>query len=80
MKRIAVVAGTPVDNQMGVDYLNKKNEEAGTAVCQAIYLPVSESCNAQRAFQYGSEEKKREVLDALFDAECANGRRLSKWQ
>lgn len=75
MKRVAVIAGTPVDTQMGVDYLNKRNAEAGAPVLEPIYLPLSGNCDEHRAFQYRSYEEKWEVMDTLLKAECANGTR-----
>ena len=44
---IAVIAGTPVDTQMGVELLNGKGVEA-------LGFPVSRTPEEQTAFQVGS--------------------------
>lgn len=73
MIRIAVIAGTPVDTQMGVDYINKKSSEPGAAECEALYLPVSDNCDDQVKFQYSSYAEKHSRMDALFDPAIAEG-------
>lgn len=78
VKRVAVIAGTPVDTQMGVDFINGKAvEETDTAInevrLQPVYCPVSEDCDAQIRFQYSDEAAKRTRIDEIFDAEIAKG-------
>ena len=52
MFKVAVIAGTPVDTQMGVDYIEKKNSEYELPVAYPVYMPVSGSCDEQLVFQY----------------------------
>ena len=59
--RIAVIAGTLVDTAMGVDYINSRGGDF-----EAVYLPVSESCDDQIRFQYGSDDAKRRRIDEIF--------------
>ena len=73
--KTAVIAGTPADTRMGVEYLERKNAEIGSPVCEPIYLPVSEDCDAQIKFQYGEESEKLKVIDELFDRALAEGAR-----
>ena len=64
MLKIAVIAGTPVDTQMGVDYINSRS--TSTDAAQPVYLPVSSSCDEQLQFQYASYEVKRQRIDEIF--------------
>ena len=73
MIRTAVLAGTPVDTRMGVDYLAKRSAEYCTPVCEPLYRPVSEDCDAQVRFQYSDYDTKREILDGIFDPEIKDG-------
>lgn len=73
MIKTAVIAGTPVDTQMGVDYINEKNRGTDEPVVMPLYYPVSESCDAQIQFQYSPKEEKRRQMDALFDEAAAEG-------
>lgn len=73
MFKVAVIAGTPVDTRMGVDYINEKNRGMREPVTEALYCPVSESCDAQILFQYASEEEKLRQMDAIFDAAIEKG-------
>ncbi len=73
MIKVAVIAGTPVDTQMGVDYLNKKNAEYELPVVYPVYMPVSDSCDSQLKFQYSSYEEKHKRMDEIFDAAIADG-------
>lgn len=75
MKRVAVIAGTPVDTRMGVDFLEKKNEEAGERLAETVYLPAAEDCDAQLKLQYADDDLKRAVMDNLFDPEIEEGTR-----
>lgn len=74
MHKVAVLAGTPVDTRMGVDFLKSKNAKADPEVqIDALYRPVAEDCDAQIRFQYSDDDAKREVMDAIFDPEIADG-------
>lgn len=73
MIRTAVLAGTPVDTRMGVDFLNKKNNEFDSPVVEPLYRPVSEDCDAQVIFQYSSYDDKRAKIDSIFDPAIADG-------
>ena len=58
---------------MGVEYIEKRNEEAGSRICEPVYLPVAEDCDAQVRFQYSDADGKRAVIDAIFDRAIENG-------
>lgn len=73
MIRVAVIAGTPVDTKMGVDYLQGRSGEYCTPVCDPLYMPVAEDCDAQMRFQYTDEANKRSHLDEIFDPAIADG-------
>ena len=76
-RKVAVIAGTPVDTKMGIDFIQKKNALADeeTVVFDPKYCPVSEDCAAQIKFQYLDNDGKRDAMDALFDPEIAAGTR-----
>ena len=61
-KKIAVIAGTPVDTQMGVDYLNKKDPKI-----QTIYLPLEDNPRACHVFQMKTDEEKHAQMKAHFE-------------
>ena len=63
---IAVIAGTPVDTQMGVDQLRRKG--AGD-----LGFPVSRTPEEQTAFQVGSQSAREAALGALLDEIRARG-------
>ena len=74
MHKTAVLAGTPVDTQMGVDFLNGKNEAAAEDMqVEPLYRPVTEDCDVQLRFQYSDDDEKRDVLDSIFDADIEDG-------
>ena len=73
MKKLALIAGTPVDTRMGVELIEKKNAEAGERIFDPIYLPAEDGCDEQALFQRGSEEEKRKRVDELFDAAISEG-------
>lgn len=73
MIRTVVIAGTPVDTKMGVDYLEKRSSEYCTPVCEPLYRPAAEDCDAQVRFQYSDEETKRARLDEIFDPAIRDG-------
>ena len=71
--RTAVIAGTSVDTRMGVEYIEKRNEEAGSQICEPVCLPVAEDCDTQIRFQYSDADGKRAVMDAIFDRAIESG-------
>ena len=73
MIKAVVIAGTPVDTQMGVDYLERRSAEYCTPVCHALYRPAAEDCDAQVRFQYSDYETKRRQMDEIFDPAIAEG-------
>ena len=73
MIRTVVIAGTPVDTRMGVDYLQRRSSEYCTPVCQPIYRPAAEDCDAQVKFQYSDAENKRRHMDQIFDSAIEDG-------
>lgn len=73
MGKVAVIAGTPVDTRMGVEYIERKNRACGRAVAQPLYRPVSEDCDAQVVFQYSPDDAKRRRMDEIFDPAAAEG-------
>ena len=74
MLKTAVLAGTPVDTQMGVDFLNMKNEGAAEdMLVEPLYRPVAEDCDVQIRFQYSDDDEKRMVMDSIFDADITDG-------
>ena len=70
--KIAVIAGTPVDTRMGVDYIEQKALSDGAAV-EPVYLPVAEDCDTQVRFQYSDADGKHAVIDAIFDRALGAG-------
>lgn len=56
--KIAVVAGTPVDTQMGVDLIKSKGAEAAG-------FPVSQTPEEQTAFQVGSPSAREAAVEAI---------------
>ena len=77
IRKVAVIAGTPVDTKMGVDFIQRKNTIADedTVLFDPRYCPVSEDCDAQIKFQYMDDDGKRVAMDALFDPEIEAGTR-----
>ena len=71
--KVAVLAGTPVDTAMGVEYIKNKNSEVEGQCFLPLCDPVSVDCDAQVRFQYSDEDEKRAVMDNIFDAETAEG-------
>lgn len=63
---IAVIAGTPVDTQMGVDLLKSKGAEG-------ISFPVSRTPEEQTVFQVGSASAREEAVGAILDRIKARG-------
>lgn len=58
MKPVIVMAGTPVDTQMGVDFLSAHG-------LTGLFCPVSTDPNQQTAFQISSMEEKVAAVTAL---------------
>ena len=71
--RVAVLAGTPVDTAMGVEYIKNKNSDAEGWRLLPLYEPVAESCDSQLKFQYSDEDEKLAVMDNIFDPLIADG-------
>ena len=72
-RRVAVLAGTPIDTAMGVEYIKNKNSETEGQVFLPLCDPVSVDCDAQVRFQYSDEDEKHAVMDNIFNAEIAEG-------
>ena len=72
-RRVAVLAGTPVDTAMGVEYIKNKNFGTEGQCLLPLCDPVAEDCDAQVRFQYSDDDEKRAVMDNIFDAEIAEG-------
>lgn len=64
--KIAVIAGTPVDTQMGVDLLAQRGAEAAG-------FPVSRTPEEQTVFQVSAQREKEEAIGAILDAIKAQG-------
>ncbi len=60
--KVAVIAGTKVDTQMGVDYLRAKDPSL-----EPYYYNVSPSPELQHIFQYGDMETKRRRMTEIFE-------------
>jgi hypothetical protein len=71
--KVAVLAGTPVDTAMGVEYIKNKNSETEGQFFLPLCDPVSVDCDAQVRFQYSDEDEKHAVMDNIFNAEIAEG-------
>ncbi len=71
--KVAVLAGTPVDTAMGVEYIKNKNSETEGQCLLPLYEPVAESCDSQLKFQYSDDDEKRAVMDNIFDRSIADG-------
>ena len=65
--KIAVMAGTPVDTQMGADCLLKKGFD------NLLYLPVSNNPQEQTEFQISSEDNKKNKMLELLNKAKENG-------
>ena len=74
--KIAVIAGTPVDTQMGVEYIENKAREAGHETgFMPLYCPASLDCDEQVKFQYSDNDEKRAIMDNIFDQAISEGAR-----
>ena len=66
--KIAVIAGTPVDTRMGVEYLNKKTPQNET-----VYLPCADSPRECHLFQMSDEASKYAHMKNLFERAMREG-------
>ena len=67
-RQVAVIAGTPVDTQMGAEYIERKTREAGLVPgFMPLNCPASADCDEQVRFQYSDNDGKRAVMDNIFD-------------
>ena len=74
--KTAVIAGTPVDTQMGVEYLERKTQEAGIEPgFLPLYYPAALDCDEQVKFQYSDNDEKRAIMDSIFGAAIEEGAR-----
>ncbi len=72
--KTAVIAGTPVDTQMGVEYIEQKTREAGIEPgFTPLYCPAALDCDEQVKFQYSDDDEKRALMDNIFDPAIADG-------
>ena len=72
--KIAVIAGTPVDTQMGVEYIESKTQEAGDIPgFLPLYCPAALDCDEQVKFQYSDNDEKRALMNCIFDPAIADG-------
>ena len=60
--KVAVIAGTKVDTQMGVDYLR-----ANDSSLDPFYYNISPTPDDQRKFQYGDMATKTRIIKGIFD-------------
>ena len=61
-RKVAVIAGTKVDTQMGVDYLRAKDPSL-----EPYYYNISPSPQLQHAFQYGDAQTKLRIITGIFE-------------
>ena len=66
--KVAVIAGTPVDTAMGVEYLHKKDPQL-----ELTALPVNRDPREQHLFQLTSYENKHQRLSEVFSEAEENG-------
>ena len=67
MRKLAVIAGTPVDTKMGVDYINKKGG------FEAIYSPAFSYPRECHVFQMAGYMEKRGKMENLFNSLISQG-------
>ena len=72
MIRAAVIAGTPVDTQMGVEYIRNRNA-GGICLVEPVCMPVSGNCDDQIRFQYSSDQSKRQTIEDIFRPAIGDG-------
>ena len=66
--KVAVIAGTPIDTRMGIDYLAEKAPEIET-----VFLPCADSPRDCHIFQMASDEEKKSRMKELFNSAILNG-------
>lgn len=67
-KKVAVIAGTPVDTKMGAEFIEKTSDEYD------IYMyPVSQNPQQQTAFQISSEDEKEKKLSEIIEDAKSKG-------
>ena len=72
--KTAVIAGTPVDTQMGVEYIERKTREAGSEPgFMPLYCPAALDCDDQVKFQYSDNDEKRAIMDNIFNQAIQDG-------
>ena len=72
--KTAVIAGTPVDTRMGVEYIERKMHEAGgDPGFMPLYCPAALDCDDQVKFQYSDNDEKRAIMDNIFDPAIQEG-------
>ena len=72
--KIAVIAGTPVDTRMGVEYIERRMHEAGSGPgFMPLYCPAALDCDEQVKFQYSDDDEKRAIMDNIFDQAIGEG-------
>ena len=72
--KTAVIAGTPVDTQMGVEYIERRMHEAGGEPgFMPLYCPAALDCDEQVKFQYSDNDEKRAIMDNIFDHAIEEG-------
>ena len=72
--KIAVIAGTPVDTRMGVEYIERRMHEAGSGPgFMPLYCPAALDCDEQVKFQYSDDDEKRAIMDNIFDQAIEEG-------
>ncbi len=66
LRKVGVIAGSPVDTQMGVDVLIKKGLKASA-------YPAAKAAREQTEFQMQSQEVRTEKVRSLILQACADG-------
>lgn len=66
--KVAVIAGTPVDTAMGVEFLKSKDAQIA-----AVAFPANNSPREQHLFQLSAYESKHRRMSEIFDSAEAQG-------
>ncbi len=66
--KVAVIAGTPVDTQMGMDYLHQKDPSLET-----LYCPLAGNPRECHLFQISGENEKEERIKELYHCAIDKG-------
>ena len=67
MDKLAIIAGTPVDTQMGVNYIKTRGGY------EAIYLPAFDCPRDCHIFQMADDDYKKEKMQQLFNKAIDQG-------